>query len=241
MSASTQSDCCQLAANKEAAMPSLLSWADAESPRPNAIKIAGPYLSYSLSILGALCFLGGCGQEAPAPKPEPAAEAKPAEPVISEEIQSASHSLLGTESQVLLSGDLAKNGKQEFLAANVVPRTPKNTDPGTVVTRAVIAENHDGQWSEILRVDEHLKNSKGYLGSTPLTPITGWRLQYEQDPEKGLQLYFTPIKGTGDSHVLPIGIRWNPAAKRYQSLDPTFEHFLVETPSLGETPRSRLR
>jgi hypothetical protein len=241
MSASIQSDCCQPAANKEAAMPSLLSWADAESPRPNATKIAGPYLSYSLSILGALCFLGGCGQEAPAPKPEPAAEAKPAEPVIPEEIQSASHSLLGTESQVLLFGDLAKNGKQEFLAANVVPRTPKNTDPGTVVTRAVIAENHDGQWSEVLRVDEHLKNSKGYLGSTPLTPITGWRLQYEQDPEKGLQLYFTPIKGTGDSHVLPIGIRWNPAAKRYQSLDPTFERFLVESPSLGETPRSRLR
>ena len=222
-------------------MPSLVSWPDAENPRPNAIKITGPYLSYSLSILGALCFLAGCGQEAPAPKPEPAAEAKPAEPVISEEIQSASHSLLGTESQVLLFGDLAKNGKQEFLAANVVPRTPKNTDPGTVVTRAVIAENHDGQWSEILRVDEHLKNFKGYLGSTPLSPITGWRLQYEQDPEKGLQLYFTPIKGTGDSHVLPIGIRWNPAAKRYQSLDPTFEHFLVETPSLGETPRSRLR
>jgi hypothetical protein len=241
MSASTQSDCCQPAANKDAAVPSLTSWADAQSPRPNAIKIAGPYLSYSLSILGALSFLAGCGPEAPVSKPEPAAEAKPAEPVIPEEIQSAAHSLLGIESQVLLFGDLAKNGKQEFLAANVVPRTPKNTDPGTVVTRAVIAENRDGQWSEILRVDEHLKNSKGYLGSTPLSPITGWRLQFEQDPEKGLQLYFTPIKGTGDSHVLPIGIRWNPAAKRYQSLDSTFEHFLVESPSLGETPRSRLR
>ncbi len=197
-------------------------------------------MSYSLSILGAFCFLAGCGQEAPTPKAEPA-EAKPAEPAVPEEIQSAAKSLLGTESTVLLFGDLAKNGRQEFLVANVVPRTPKNTDPGTVVTRAVIAENHDGQWSEILRVDEHLKNAKGYLGSTPLSPITGWRLQYEQDPEKGLQLYFTPIKGTGDSHVLPIGVRWNPAAKRYQSLDRTYEHFLNEAASLGETPRSRLR
>jgi hypothetical protein len=220
-------------------VPSLPSWAEAHSPRPNAFKVTGPYLSYSLSILGALCFLTGCGQEAP--KPEAAAEAKPAEPAVPEEIQSAAHSLLGTESTVLLFGDLAKTGKQQFLVANVVPRTPKNTDPGTVVTRAVIAENQDGQWSEILRVDEHLKNSKGYLGSTPLTPITGWRLQYEQDAEKGLQLYFTPIKGTGDSHVLPIGVRWNPAAKRYQSLNPTFEHFLGESPSLGDTPRSRLR
>jgi len=239
MSASTHSDLCQQAANaanKGAAVPSLPSWAEAHSPRPNAFKVTGPYLSYSLSILGALCFLTGCGQETP--KPEAAAEAEPAVP---EEIQSAAHSLLGAESTVLLFGDLAKTGKQQFLVANVVPRTPKNTDPGTVVTRAVIAENQDGQWSEILRVDEHLKNSKGYLGSTPLTPITGWRLQYEQDAEKGLQLYFTPIKGTGDSHVLPIGVRWNPAAKRYQSLNPTFEHFLGESPSLGETPRSRLR
>jgi hypothetical protein len=242
MSASIQGDLCQQAANaanKGAAVPSLPSWAEAHSPRPNAFKVTGPYLSYSLSILGALCFLTGCGQEAP--KPEAAAEAKPAEPAVPEEIQSAAHSLLGTESTVLLFGDLAKTGKQQFLVANVVPRTPKNTDPGTVVTRAVIAENQDGQWSEILRVDEHLKNSKGYLGSTPLTPITGWRLQYEQDAEKGLQLYFTPIKGTGDSHVLPIGVRWNPAAKRYQSLNPTFEHFLGESPSLGDTPRSRLR
>lgn len=241
MSDSTRGDCCQSAANKDGATPSLTSWVDAESPRPSAIKIARPYLRYSLSILGAFCFLSGCGQEAPAPKPEPAAEAKPVEPTVPDEIQSAARSLLGTETQVLLLGNLAKNGKQEFLAANVVPRTPKNNDPGTVVTRAVIAENQDGKWSEILHVDEHLKNSKGYLGSTPLAPITGWRLQYEQDPEKGLQLYFTPLKGRGDPHVLPIGIRWNPATKRYQSLDPTYQHFLLESPTLGDTARSKLR
>ena len=50
--------------------------------------------------------------------------------------------------------------------------------------------------------DEHLKNQKGYLGLTPLDSITGWRLQYEQNPEKGLQLYFTPLKVNGDTHVL---------------------------------------
>jgi hypothetical protein len=222
-------------------MPSFTSWANAESPSPKGIEITGPYLSYSLSILGALCFLAGCGQEAPAPKPEPAAEAKPDEPVVPDEIQSAAHSLLGIETQILVFGDLAKNGKQEFLAANVVPKTPTNNLPGTIVTRAVVAENQDGQWSEVLRVDEHLKNAKGYLGLTPIPPVTGWRLQYEQDPEKGLQLYFTPLKGTGDAHVLPIGVRWNPATKRYQSLDRTYEHFLLETPSLGGTPRSRLR
>lgn len=195
-----------------------------------------------LSVLVVVCFLSGCGQEAPAPtKTEPAVAAKPAEPAVPEDVQSAATSLLGTETQVLVFGDLAKTGRQQFVAANVVPKTPKNNDPGTVVTRLVVAENQDGKWAEILRCDEHLKNSKGYLGLTPINPVTGWRLQYEQDPEKGLQLYLTPIKGTGDAHVLPIGVRWNPQTKRYQSLDRTYEHFLLESPTMGGTPKSTLR
>jgi len=35
-------------------------------------------------------------------------------------------------------------------------------------------------------------------------------------------------------------VRWNPATKRYQSLDRTYEHFLLEATSL-EDARSRLR
>src|SRR5260370_42406865 len=148
--------------------------------------------------------------------------------------------VLGSESQVLAFGDLAKNGKQEFLAANVVPKTPTNNLPGTIVTRVVVVENTDGKWAEILRCDEHLKNQKGFLGLTPLAPITGWRLQYVQSDEKGLQLYFTPLKGDTDSHVMPIGVRWNKGTKRYQSLTRTDEHFLLENPPMQD-PRSSLR
>jgi hypothetical protein len=186
-------------------------------------------------------MLPGCGDE-PAPKPVAETPAKPAEPAVPEEMQAAAQNLLGKETQVLIFGDLAKNGKQQFLAANVVPKTPKNQLPGTIVTRAVIAENTDGQWSELLRCDEYLKNSKGYLALTPLAPVAGWRVQYDQDPVKGIQLYFTALKGTDatDAHVLPIGIAWNPATKRYQSLDRTYEHFLLESPSLS-TARSVLR
>ena len=108
------------------------------------------------------------------------------------------------------------------------------------MTRAVVAENDDGKWSEVLRVDEHLKNQKGFLGLTPLTAVTGWRLQYEQSEDKGLQLYFTPLKGITDSHPQTIGVRWNSATKRYQSLDRNYEHFLLESPSIG-TARSTLR
>jgi hypothetical protein len=162
---------------------------------------------------------------------------------VPEEIQSAAQSLLGKENQVLSFGDLAKNGKQQFLAANVVPKTPKNNDvAGMIVTRFVVAENRDGNWVEVLRCDEHLKNPKGFLAGTPLASVTGWRLQFEQSPEKGLALYVTPMKsGSGDSHVLPIGVRWNPETDRYQSLDHSYEHFLLESATIGAAARSRLK
>ncbi|HWZ24996.1 MAG TPA: hypothetical protein VN037_06920 [Verrucomicrobiae bacterium] len=182
----------------------------------------------------------GCGTEAPKPSSEPAAEAKPVAPAIPEDIQDDAKHLLGSDAQVLLFGDLAKNGKRQLLAANVVPKTPQNNVPGTVVTRAIVAQDDDGKWTELLRVDEHLKNQKGYLGLTPLDSITGWRLQYEQNPEKGLQLYFTPLKVNGDTHVLTIGVRWNPATNRYQSLDASYEHFLKESSTL-QNVRSSLR
>lgn len=182
----------------------------------------------------------GCGTEAPKPPSEPAAEAKPTAPAIPEDIQDAAKHLLGSDAQVLLFGDLAKNGKRQLLAANVIPKTPQNNVPGTVVTRAIVAQDDDGKWTELLRVDEHLKNQKGYLGLTPLDSITGWRLQYEQNPEKGLQLYFTPLKVNGDTHVLTIGVRWNPATNRYQSLDASYEHFLKESSTL-QNVRSSLR
>jgi hypothetical protein len=187
---------------------------------------------------GSLCI--GCGAEAPKPSSEPAAEAKPAAPAIPEDIQDAAQHLLGSDAQVLVFGDLAKNGKRQFLAANVIPKTPQNNVPGTVVTRAIVAQDDDGKWTELLRVDEHLKNQKGYLGLTPLDSITGWRLQYEQNPEKGLQLYFTPLKVNGDTHVLTIGVRWNPATNRYQSLDASYERFLKESSTL-QNVRSSLR
>jgi hypothetical protein len=178
-------------------------------------------LKISLAVFSMALFLAGCGADAS--KPADQAAAKPAEPAVPEEIQSAASALLGSESQVLVFGDLAKNGKREFLVANVVPKTPTNNLPGTIITRAVVAEEVDGKWEEVFRCDEHLKNSKGYLGLTPLVPVTGWRLQYEQSADKGLALYFTPLKG-----------------KRYQSLDRTFEHFLPESPSLQDA-RSVLR
>ena len=189
-------------------------------------------------VMAASVVLFGCGSEGAKPTE---AEKKAAEPAVPEEVQDAAHALLGSEAQVLLFGDLAKTGKQEVLAANVVPNTPKSVVAGTVVTRAVVAEKQeDGKWVELMRADEHLKNAKGFLGQTPLVAVTGWKLQYEQSAEKGMTVYFTPIKAGSNERTLPIAVAWNPAAKRYQSMDLSYQHFLGEAASL-ENPRSTLR
>jgi hypothetical protein len=232
----TECGCFLPPANDPAALPSLPSGTKSGFTRNRVAAGRTIRRNAALGMLAA-CFLAGCSD---APAEKPATETKPAAPAVPEDIQSAADSLLGKETTVLLFGELTKNGNQEFLAANVVPKSSKNNLPGTIVTRAVLAENDNGQWMEILRCDEHLKNAKGYLPGTPIGGVTGWRLAYEQDPEKGLALYFTPLKGAVDTHTLPIGVRWNPDTKRYQSLDRSYEHFLLEAPSLS-TARSSLR
>jgi hypothetical protein len=213
-----------------------------KASRARVEKMSTDFFAGAIVALLVILSGAGCGAEPSRPKAEPA-EAKPAAPAapaIPDDIQDAAKALLGSDATVLLVGDLAKNGKKQFLAANVVPKTPKNNVPGTVITRAVVAEEDGGKWTELLRCDEHLKNQKGFLGATPLDSITGWKLQFEQNAEKGLQLYFIPLKVNGDTHVLPVGVRWNPATKRYQSLDLSYEHFLKESASL-ENVRSTLR
>ena len=192
----------------------------------------------AVALVTLAALLSGCSKETPKAAEE--STTKPAEPAVPEEFQAAASAVLGSDAQVLLFGDLAKNGKQQVLAANVVPNTPKSVVAGTIVTRAVIAESDDGKWVELMRADEHLKNQKGFLALTPLTPVSGWKLQYENNPDKGMSLYFTPLKTGSSERTLPIAVRWNPASKRYQSMDPSYQHFLNEAPTLV-SPRSMLK
>lgn len=190
------------------------------------------------AFLAAALVFTGCDSEPTKPAAE--AEKKPAEPTIPPGVQDAADTLLGSGTEVLLYGDLAHDGTQQMLAANVVPNTPKSTVAGTVVTRAVVAQNENGKWTELFRADEYLKNAKGYLALTPLQGVSGWKLQYENSPEKGASFYFTPIKQGSSEKTLPIAVKWNPAVKRYQSMDASYEHFLNEAPGIG-SPRSALR
>ena len=190
-------------------------------------------------VLCALGALAGCSR--PATPAAAEAPAKPAEPATPPEIQSVAASVLGSEAEVLVFGDLAHTGHRQVLAVNRLAKTPPGVVPGTLVTRAVIVEDDSRKWKEVLHCDEYLKNPSGYLGATPIAQVTGWRLQHEQNAEKGLLLYFTPLDlaATG-GHIPTIGVRWNPKAKRYQSLDRNYENFLTEVPQL-EKFNSRLK
>ncbi|HXN23001.1 MAG TPA: hypothetical protein VOA41_09710 [Candidatus Dormibacteraeota bacterium] len=193
-----------------------------------------------VALMLVFCAICLCGCSQPPPKTVEA-PAKSAAPEIPADVTEVAKTLLGSDAEVLIFGDLAKTGKQQLVTINRLPKTPPGVAPGILFTRLVVAENDQGKWKEVLRCDEHLKNPKGFLGLTPLVPVSGWRLQYEQDTEKGLQLYFIPLQpATGGAHVSPIGVRWNPATKRYQSLDRTYQHFLNEVPAL-ETLPSHLR
>jgi hypothetical protein len=208
-------------------------------------------------ILGVVALgAGSCGSSSTAPgsgagsgsgdKASPSGAAAsvtpgvPAKPAVPDDIQKAAETALGSETEVLLYGDLAKNGSRQILAVNRMKATPQVTLPGMVIMRGVILENVGGTWKEILRCDEHLENPKGFLGNIPLAPVNGWRLQYEQDDDKGLLLYFTPAADPKGARMLPVEVRWNMKAKRYQSMDRTFENFLYELPAL-ETPESQVR
>jgi hypothetical protein len=216
---------------------------------------------FGLVAMGILAFgVAGCGGKDSSPSSStaspsstakadkgvtPSADATgsatvPATPAVPDEMQKAAEKSLGAETDVLLFGDLSKTGAQQILAVNKIKALPPGVPRGNVITRAVVLEKNGNSWKEILRCDEHLENPKGFLGGTPLAPVNGWRMQAEQDPDKGLLLYFTPLQAPKGGYAVPVEVRWNAKAKRYQSMDRSFENFLGELPAL-ETPESQVR
>ncbi len=210
-----------------------MEFSSASSPG-GAVKIPGIILTAAILAI-FICACGGSGASNPkteAPAAQTAEPAKPAAPAIPPEIQQVAENAMGSEAEVLVYGDLALNGNQQILVINRLKRTPDAKAPGTLLARAAIIEKDGGKWKQIFLCDEHLKNTKGYLGATPLSPVPAWRLQYEQHDDKGLVMYFTPLDKPAGGYIQTIGIRWNPKVKRYESLDRNYEQFLGESPTL---------
>ena len=210
-------------------------------------------------LLSAVSLACACGKSGKAPGENQAnGSSTPAEDAsqtsssrtgpVSTDIQAAAALLLGSNAEVLAFGNLARNGHAQALVVNRAltsqSRAGEAAPSGTQVvpfTRASVIERDGTRWIEVLRCDEHLTNSKGFLAGAPLAPVTGWLVQWSQQEDGSVQaMYFTPGRAPGEVSPAPIAVRWNPSVKRYQSVDRTNNQFLSEL-ALLETPTSILK
>ncbi len=190
-----------------------------------------------LAIAGMACALGcaGCGGSSNGASGDRSAPVAPAKPAIPADIQDAAQGVLGSEAKVLVYGDLAHTGKQQVLVVNELHKAGLGPVSGTLVTRSTVLENDEGQWKQILLCDEHLKNPSGFLGGAPIAAVPAWKLQYDQDPQNGLLLFFMPYDPSPTAHPMTVQVRWNAKAKRYQTFSDG--NFIGETPNIEEIHR----
>jgi hypothetical protein len=194
----------------------------------------------SICVLSlAVGSTGGWGCRAPETQAQLETAAPPAEPEMPPEIAAVASTVLGRSAEVVAFGDLAHNGRQQVLVANTV--AANKAESGVRFTRAAVLERAGAKWSEVLRCDEYLKNPNGFLGGSPLEPVTSWRLELsKQSGNQERELRFTPLRDSGKASMPAVSVRWNPAANRYQSVDPQTGQFLAEV-SVLQTPVSPLR
>jgi hypothetical protein len=206
-------------------------------------------------FIGATAFVYvGCN---PAQKaPSATGRANPDAAPERSETQSMAEAAMGKQAEVLEQGDLARNGLEQVLAINRLANARHGvgniedaaSPAGILILRAAIFEKSGGKWTEVLRCDERLKNPNGYLAGSPAARVSGWRLQYNTNASRGLEMKFTPADidmdtqetGSSESPSRAVTVRWNIKAKRYQSLDAFHEKYLSEVPTL-ETPLSILK
>jgi hypothetical protein len=208
-------------------------------------------------FVGAALLITGCNSANPAASPTDVTNSDTS--AEASETQRMAEAALGKQAEVLAHGDLARNGLEQILVIN---RSANRSGAGAtktsaiLITRAAILQKNSGKWSEVLRCDDYLKNPYGYLGGSTGERVTGWRLEYapatsgemKSDSGQRFELKFTPVSSGEDKREAeasdPAGrtlvVRWNAAAKRYQSMDRSQERFLNEDPTLG-TPQSILK
>ncbi len=187
---------------------------------------------------------GGAGCSAPESSAQIEAVPHPARPAVPPEVVAVAAAALGQGTEVVAFGDLAHNGRQQVLVANRAGGAGPiagGAEPGVRFARAAVLEKAGTKWTEVLRCDEYLKNSSGYLGGIPLEPVAGWQLEFsKQNGNQERELLFTPLQNSGATSTYTVAVRWNPDANRYQSVDSKSGRFFDEVRAL-ETPVSPLR
>ena len=198
----------------------------------------------TLSLILAF-IMNGCQSAQPREPAISAAEAEAWE--RANEARAIADATLGKQSEILAQGDLAQNGREQLLVVNRFRKDALDGVSGSsaiFITQAAVLEKNGDKWAEVLLCDEHLKNPNGYLGGVPWERVAGWRIELSQDAARGLEMSFTPADEAGIENV-PSGrvraqhsviVRWNKAAKRYQSFDRPHGRYLPDLPALEAQP-----
>src|SRR5579871_6006283 len=151
--------------------------------------------------------LAGC-QSAPPVAPadgRPAAETAK----ITDDARAAAEASLGKQAEILARGNLAQNGLEQVLVVNRASKdardaqaSPQDAHSSAIlVTLAAVLQRDGGKWSQFLLCDEHLKNPYGYLGGSHAAHAAGWRLQYRQEQDQGLEMRFIPASRLGSANT----------------------------------------
>ena len=181
--------------------------------------------------------------------PKPAAEAaKPAEPAVPPEVLAAARGAYGPDAEVLGYGTFFNAGGSQALvirrltaavqppgaardtrAAAAPPSSPNHGDEtaADVIHVSILTRGADGtNWQEAFRADEHLKNKRGYMTGAPAAPVPAWHMVYEQTPDDGFRLEFTPLDLASGSKQATVRVAWNPKRQEYDSMDASGTKFL---------------
>lgn len=194
-------------------------------------------IRFIIVLLVCTTALTGCGRSEPTSTQVQSGDATPN---VTPDIQAIADQVLGGGAEVVALGDLARNGTQQMVMVNRVGNSSETADSGVALIRAAVLQQQGTKWSEVLRADEYIKNPKGYLGSAPLVPVTGWRLELKQNPrDHARELCFTPLTRM-QTPARTIVVGWNDKVGRYQAIDGKKHQFLAEIASVG-MPVSELK
>jgi hypothetical protein len=208
-----------------------------------------------LALSAGLVCGAACGNDQKtSTTPAATSVAAPARAVTDEEA-AAAKAALGSDAQVWLYGEVGGEGTQQVVAIDALPgaagaqapsyvggKAPQQAAAGAAevkVSRVSILSKANGAWSEVLRVDEYLKNQNGYLRGGPAAAVAGWSLRTSVEPDRRV-LHFTALAPEAAVKNGQVSVAWNAKKKLYQSLDSSGKKFLGETSSL-EKSRSQLR
>jgi hypothetical protein len=129
--------------------------------------------------------------------------------------------ILGPTAQVSKCGNFTGGASLGAVGFVKLKQFAENRD-GVPVSRLVILQKANSQWSVALDVAKQIQNPSGYVGIDYIDDsqnYSGYRVLFlgrRSDGKPGFVLQLTYLRSNGKSEGIPLEISWNPVTKRFQ-------------------------